>query len=42
MPANGWGWMTEVEYTEKAISHLDGLDPQAADRILNKVDEPTE
>jgi len=34
--------MTEVEYTEQAISHLEALDLQVADRILNKVDEATE
>ena len=34
--------MTEVEYTEQAISHLEALDPQAADRIINKVDGATE
>lgn len=34
--------MTEVEYTEKALDHLEGLDPQVADRVLNKVDEATE
>jgi len=31
--------MTEVEYTEQALDHLDGLDPQVADRVLNKVEE---
>lgn len=34
--------MTEVEYTEQAISHLEDLDPQVVDRVLNKVDEATE
>ena len=34
--------MTDVEYTEQALDHLDGLDPQAADRVMNKVDEATE
>ncbi|RAW46213.1 type II toxin-antitoxin system RelE/ParE family toxin [Halorubrum sp. 48-1-W] len=34
--------MTEVEYTEQAIEHLEGLDPQVADRVMNKVDEATE
>lgn len=34
--------MTEVEYTEKAIDHLESLEPHIADRILNKVDEATE
>ena len=31
--------MTEVEYTEKAIDHLEDLDSQVADRVMNKVDE---
>lgn len=34
--------MTDVEYTEKALDHLEGLDPQVADRVMNKVDEATE
>ena len=34
--------MTEVEYTEKALDHLENLDPQVADRVMNKVDEATE
>lgn len=34
--------MTEVEYTEQAVQQLEELDPQVADRILNKVDEATE
>jgi len=34
--------MTDVEYTETALSHLDALDPQIADRVFNKVDEATE
>jgi mRNA interferase RelE/StbE len=34
--------MTDVEYTEKAIGHLDRLDSQVANRIMNKVDEATE
>lgn len=34
--------MTEVEYTEQALGHLDGLDSQVADRVLNKVNEATE
>lgn len=34
--------MTEVEYTEQALDHLEALDPQVADRVLNKVDEATE
>lgn len=34
--------MTGVEYTEKAIDHLEDLDPQVADRVMNKVDEATE
>jgi len=34
--------MTDVEYTEKALDHLGGLDPQVADRVMNKVDEATD
>lgn len=34
--------MTEVEYTEQAIQHLEALDPPAAERVMNKVDEATE
>jgi mRNA interferase RelE/StbE len=34
--------MTDVEYTEQAGEHLEGLDPQVADRVMNKVDEATE
>lgn len=34
--------MTEVEYTEQALDHLEALDPQVADRVLDKVDEATE
>lgn len=34
--------MTEVEYTPKAFSHLDSLDSEAADRVMNKIDEATE
>lgn len=34
--------MTDVEYTDQAIGHLEGLDPQVADRVMNKVDEATE
>lgn len=34
--------MTEVEYTEQAVSHLESLDPQVADRVLNKIEEATE
>lgn len=34
--------MTEVEYTEQALEHLEELDPQVADRVLNKVEEATE
>ncbi|MFC7324495.1 type II toxin-antitoxin system RelE/ParE family toxin [Halorubrum rutilum] len=34
--------MTEVEYTEQALSHLESLDPQSADRMMNKIDEATE
>lgn len=34
--------MTDVEYTEKALDHLGALDPQVADRVMNKVDEATD
>jgi len=34
--------MTEVEYTEKSLAHLENLDPPVADRVMNKVDEATE
>jgi len=34
--------MTDVEYTEKAIEHLEDLDSQVADRVMNKVDEATD
>jgi mRNA interferase RelE/StbE len=34
--------MTDVEYTEQAIGHLVNLDPQVADRVMNKVDEATD
>ena len=34
--------MTEVEYTEKAIDHLEDLDSHVADRVMNKVDEATD
>ncbi|NKE37542.1 type II toxin-antitoxin system RelE/ParE family toxin [Natronococcus sp. JC468] len=34
--------MTNVEYTEQAINHLENFDPQIADRVMNKVDEATE
>ena len=34
--------MTNVEYTEQAVKQLEKLDPQVADRVLNKVEEATE
>lgn len=34
--------MTDVEYTEKALNHLEALEPEIADRVMNKVDEATE
>lgn len=34
--------MTDVEYTEQALEHLQNLDTQVADRVMNKVDEATE
>lgn len=27
--------MTDVEYIAQAVEHLDNLDPQVADRVLN-------
>jgi mRNA interferase RelE/StbE len=33
--------MTEVEYTEQAIGHLEKLESEVADRVLNKLDEAT-
>lgn len=33
--------MTEVEYTEQAVEHLEELDPQVADRVMNKIDKAT-
>lgn len=34
--------MTNVEYTEKALDHLDGLESHVAERVMDKVDEATE
>lgn len=34
--------MTDVEYSKTAISHLENLENEAADRVMNKVDESTE
>lgn len=34
--------MTSVEYTDKAIDHLEGLDPPTAERVMDKVEEATE
>ena len=34
--------MTDVEYTEQVIGHLENLDTQVADRVMNKVDEATD
>lgn len=34
--------MTEVEYTEQAVGHLEDLDPPVAERVMDKVDEATE
>lgn len=34
--------MTDVEYTAKALEHLENLDPPVAGRVLNKVDEAGE
>lgn len=33
--------MTSVEWTGKAKNHLANLDPQVADRVINKVEEAT-
>ena len=34
--------MTDVEYTEQALDHLEDLEDHVADRVLNKADEATE
>jgi len=34
--------MTDVEYTEQALEHLEGLEDHVAARVVNKVDEATE
>jgi mRNA interferase RelE/StbE len=34
--------MTDVEYTEQALEHLEGLEDHVTDRVMNKVDEATE
>lgn len=34
--------MTDAEYTEQALDHLDDLEDHVADRVMNKVDEATE
>lgn len=34
--------MTSVEYTNKAVEHLEDLDPPTAERVMNKIDEATE
>ena len=34
--------MTEVEFTEKSLEHLEDLEDHVADRVLNKVEEATE
>jgi len=34
--------MTDVRYTEQAIEHLEGLEKETADRVMNKVDEATD
>lgn len=34
--------MTDAEYTEQALDHLDDLEDHVADRVINKVDEATE
>ncbi|WP_302082138.1 type II toxin-antitoxin system RelE family toxin [Salinibaculum rarum] len=34
--------MTEVRYTERALDHLETLETETADRVMNKVDEATD
>ena len=34
--------MTDVEYTEQVLAHLDSLEDHIADRVLSKIDEATE
>lgn len=34
--------MTDVEYTEQAVQHLESLDPPVADRVMKTVDDATE
>jgi len=34
--------MTDVVYTENALSQLETFETQVADRVMNKVDEATE
>lgn len=34
--------MTDVEYTEQALEHLENLEDHVADRVINKIDEATE
>ena len=34
--------MTDVEYTEQALEHLEDLEDHVADRVMNKADEATE
>lgn len=34
--------MTDVEYTDQALEHLEGVEDHVADRVVNKVDEATE
>jgi mRNA interferase RelE/StbE len=34
--------MTEVEYTEKAVEHLESFDPPTAERVMDKVGEARE
>jgi mRNA interferase RelE/StbE len=33
--------MTDAEYTEQALEHLQDLEPDVAQRVLDKVDEAT-
>lgn len=34
--------MTTVEYTDQAVEHLDVLQPDIAQRVMDKVDETRE
>lgn len=34
--------MTEVEYSDQAVENLESLEPEIAERVMDKVDEATE